>query len=216
MSFKHASNQLSFCTSNDVSGSQSGKPFDWGSRLNVAAKIGETLAYMHEELRESGIAHGNLKSSNILFEKNMDPCISEYGLMVIEHQTLSALSHSRSVRNRVLTAAHAYSTFKVDIYAFGVILLELLTGRVVQNQGIDLVKWVNSVVREEWTVEVFDKCLISQGANEERMMSLLQVALKCINPSPTDRPSMSEVAEMIITLKEEEERSLTFGPGASI
>ncbi|QHO49999.1 hypothetical protein HN51_001878 [Arachis hypogaea] len=191
-------------------GSQNGKPFEWGSRLNIAAKIAETLAYMHEELRESGIAHGNLKSSNILFNNNMEPLISEYGLMVIEHQALRSLSHSKSVRNRVLTAAHAYSTFKVDVYAFGVILLELLTGKVVQNQGVfDFVKWVNSVVREEWSVEVFDKNLVSEGASGERMMNLLQVALKCINPSPADRPSMSEVALAIVALKEEEERSLT-------
>ncbi|MED6106028.1 hypothetical protein PIB30_000812 [Stylosanthes scabra] len=193
-----------------AAGSQNGKPFWWGSRLNVAAKVAETLAYMHEELRESGIAHGNLKSSNILFNNNMEPLISEYGLMVIEHQqALRSLSHSKSVRNRVLTAAHAYSTFKVDVYAFGVILLELVTGRVAYNQGaFDLVKWVNSVVREEWSVEVFDKNLVSEGASGERMMSLLQIALKCINPSPSDRPSMSEVALALIALNEEEETSL--------
>ncbi|MED6147379.1 hypothetical protein PIB30_043595 [Stylosanthes scabra] len=193
-----------------AAGTQNGKPFWWGSRLNVAAKIAETLAYMHEELRESGIAHGNLKSSNILFNSNMEPLISEYGLMVIEHQALRSLTHSKSVRNRVLTAAHAYSTFKVDVYAFGVILLELVTGRVAQNQGaFDLVKWANSVVREEWSVQVFDKNLVSEGASGERMMSLLQIALKCINPSPADRPSMSEVALALIKLNEEEETSLS-------
>ncbi|KAJ7945895.1 Inactive receptor kinase [Quillaja saponaria] len=192
-------------------GSRNGLTFDWGSRLNVAASIAEALAYMHEELQEDGIAHGNIKSSNIIFDKKMDPCISEYGLMVVEIQDQSILSQTKSFKNRNLTS-HAYSTFKVDIYAFGVILLELLTGKLVQNNGFDLANWVNSVVREEWTVEVFDKVLISEGANEERMLNLLQIALRCINPSPNDRPSMSEVAVMIITLKEEEERSITFEP----
>ncbi|KAJ1439033.1 Protein kinase domain [Sesbania bispinosa] len=191
-------------------GSQSGQSFDWWSRLNVAANIAEALAYMHEELCESGIAHGNLKSSNILFGKDMYPCISEYGLMVIDDQAQSEISHGRSLKNKSLIAANAYSTFKVDIYAFGVILLELLTGKVVQNNGFNLAKWVDSVVREEWTVEVFDKALMSQGASEERMMNLLHVALKCTNPSPTDRPSMSEVAAIISTLKEEEERYTSF------
>ncbi|KAI4336112.1 hypothetical protein L6164_014681 [Bauhinia variegata] len=195
-----------------LSGSQNGQRFDWGSRLNVAANIAEALAYMHEELCEAGIAHGNLKSSNILFDKNMDPCVSEYGLMVVENQDPSSLPHSKGLKNGNSTGALAYSTFMVDIYAFGVILLELLTGKVVQNNGFDLAKWVNSVVREEWTVEVFDKSLISEGASEERMVSLLQIALKCINPSPSDRPSMCEVAVMTIALKEEEERSITFEP----
>lgn len=202
-----------------MSGSQSGKTFDWGSRLNVAANIAEALAYMHEELRESGIAHGNLKSSNILFDKNMDPCLSEYGLMVVENQEKSAFygdqsSMKNNRNNSSRNPSEAYSTFKVDTYAFGVVLLELLTGKVVQNNnnGFDLVRWVNSVVREEWTVEVFDKCLMTEEGNnnEERMMSLLHVALKCVSKNPNERPSMSEVAVMTISLKEEQDRSITF------
>ncbi|RZC17105.1 putative inactive receptor kinase, partial [Glycine soja] len=187
-------------------GSQSGHSFDWGSRLNVAAKIAEALAYVHEEFLENGIAHGNLKSSNILFGKNMDPCISEYGLMMAENQDQFVHSHNKGLKSKDLIA----SIFKADVHAFGSILLELLTGKVIKNDGFDLVKWVNSVVREEWTFEVFDKSLISRGASEERMMSLLQVALKCVNPSPNDRPSMSQVAEMTNSLIEEEEKSISF------
>ncbi|CAJ1975178.1 unnamed protein product [Sphenostylis stenocarpa] len=186
-------------------GSQSGHSFDWGSRLNVAAKIAEALAYMHEVFLENGIAHGNLKSNNILFDKNMDPCISEYGLMLAQNQDQFVLSHNRGIKSEDLIAA----TFKADVYAFGMILLELLTGKVIKNDGFDLVKWVNSVVREEWTIEVFDKSLISQGASEERMMNLLQVALKCLNPSPYDRPIMSQVVAMTNALVEEEEKSLS-------
>ncbi|KAJ7956267.1 Inactive receptor kinase [Quillaja saponaria] len=130
-------------------GSQNGQKFDWGNRLNVAASIAEALAYMHEELNEEGVAHGNIKSTNVIFDKKIDSCISEYGLMVVENQDQSILSQIKSFRNRNLTS-RAYSTFKVDVYAFGVILLELLTGKLVQNNGFDLVKWVNSVVREEF------------------------------------------------------------------
>ncbi|XP_057440013.1 probable inactive receptor kinase At2g26730 [Lotus japonicus] len=184
-------------------GSQSGNSLDWGSRLNVAAKVSKALAYMHEELSESGIAHGNLKSSNILFDKNMDPRISEYGLMVAEDDSISR-KKSRDNRNPIA------ATFKADVYAFGVMLLELLTGKVVKNDGFDLVQWVDSVVREEWTVEVFDKFLISQSISEERMMNLLQIALKCISASPNDRPSMSQVAVMTNALKEEDEKSISF------
>ncbi|XP_044487589.1 probable inactive receptor kinase At2g26730 [Mangifera indica] len=167
--------------------------FDWGSRLGVAAGIAQSLAFMHEKLHEDGIAHGNLKSTNILFNKNMDPCVSEYGLMAIENQGQSSAAQS--------------SSFMSDVYGFGVILLELLTGKLVENNGFDLAKWVHSVVREEWTVEVFDKALVLEGANEERMVNLLQVALKCVNPSPSERPSMNQIAVMINAIQEEEERS---------
>lgn len=160
---------------------------------------------MHEELGEDGIAHGNLKSTNILFNQNMDPCISEYGLMVFQTQ-----DHSfdfQSSKDALDHAAPTYGIFKADIYGFGVILLELLTGKPVHTNGIDLARWVHSVVTEEWTVEVFDKALIFQGASEERLLNLLQIALKCINPNPYERPNMNQVAAMISTLKDEEDRS---------
>ncbi|XVF12119.1 hypothetical protein REPUB_Repub08aG0086900 [Reevesia pubescens] len=188
-------------------GSQNGQAFDWGSRLNVAARVAEALAFMHEELNEDGIAHGNLKSTNILFNMNMDPCISEYGLMVFESQEQSFNSQSKSFKNNDLDPGQTYGSFKADIYCFGVILLELVTGKLVQNNGFDLAQWVHSVVREEWTVEVFDRDLILEGASQERMLNLLQIALKCISPNPYERPSINQVAVMINTLKNEEERS---------
>ncbi|CAK7328960.1 unnamed protein product [Dovyalis caffra] len=193
-------------------GSQNGQVFDWASRLNVAATIAESLGFMHEQLQEDGIAHGNLKSTNILLNKNMEPCISEYGLIVIQGQDQSFLSQSDSFKSGALGRDGAYSTFKVDIYGLGVVLLELLTGKLVQDNGFDLASWVHSVVREEWTAEVFDRALISEGASEERMVNLLQVALKCINPSPNERPSVKQISVMINTIKEDEERSITSEP----
>ena len=166
---------------------------DWISRLNLAAAIAEALAFMHRELNSDGIAHGNLKSTNILLSTDMSPCISEYGLREADGATASS-----------------NSTFSSDIYGFGVILMELLTGKLVHNTGFDLARWVHSAVREEWTVEVFDKRLISCGASESRMVDLLKVAIKCVNRYPEARPSMSKVAGMINAIKEEEERSIVF------
>ncbi|KAM2367328.1 hypothetical protein EV1_044573 [Malus domestica] len=192
-----------------IHGSHRGQAFDWSSRLSVAARIAEALAFMHEELRAEGIAHGNLKSSNILLNNKMEPCISEYGLMVIndlDNQTPRKASRTGS----------SSSAFNGDIYGFGVILLELLTGKLVQHNGVDLTVWVHSVVREEWTAEVFDKTLMSEYASEERMVNLLQVAIKCVNRSAEARPSMDQVAIMINTIIEEEERSRVFDPQSSM
>ncbi|PPS01501.1 hypothetical protein GOBAR_AA19153 [Gossypium barbadense] len=177
-----------------LNGSRNGQAFDWGSRINVAATVAEALAYMHEELSEDGIAHGNLKSANILFNNNMDPCVSEYGLMISHSENPSSNSHSNSFS---LDPARIRTSFKADIYGFGVILLELVTGKPVQGDELEL----------EWTVEVFDKGLLLEGASEERLLILLQIALKCINPNPYERPNMDQVAVMINTLKDEEEKS---------
>lgn len=182
-----------------ISDAKKGQVFGWGSRLGIAATVAGALAFMHEGLHEDEIAHGNLKSSNILMNKDMEACISEYGLMLIDNQ----LDQTDSIR----AEEDAYTAFKSDVYSFGVILLELLTGKPVQTRGVDLAKWVNSVVREEWTAEVFDKALVSEGASEERMVSVLQVALKCTNLSPENRPNMTQIAEMINSIKDDEQNS---------
>ncbi|KAL5987601.1 hypothetical protein ACLOJK_035350 [Asimina triloba] len=184
---------------------RSGQTFDWGSRLGVASSLSEGLAFMHIELLREGISHGNLKSSNILINDNLEPCISEYGLMLIDSQATSSVSHSKNHGAVGPSPGGQNSQFESDVYNFGVILLELLTGKLVQNNGFDLANWVHSVVREEWTVEVFDKALIAEGASEERMVNLLQVALRCIDPSQEARPSAQRVASMINSIKEEEE-----------
>ncbi|KAK9066483.1 hypothetical protein SSX86_013806 [Deinandra increscens subsp. villosa] len=173
-----------------LQGSQNGQIFNWESRLNMACNTAEALAFMHKELKDDGIAHGNLKSSNILLTKDMDSCVSEYGLMVIDNGSQNS------------------NAFSDDVYGFGVVLLELLTGKPTQSNGLDLAKWVNSVVKEEWTGEVFDKALVVEGASEEQMVGLLQIALKCINDSADLRPGMDQVVAMIVSLKEEEERSV--------
>uniref|UniRef100_A0A7N0U419 Protein kinase domain-containing protein n=1 Tax=Kalanchoe fedtschenkoi TaxID=63787 RepID=A0A7N0U419_KALFE len=181
-------------------GTQLGQEFGWGSRLGVAAKISEALAYMHRELSKEAIAHSNLTSSNILFDQDMEPCLSEYGLMPVKND-----------RNRSSTvqpeAAVTKDVFKMDIYAFGVILLELLTAKLMERNGIDLSRWVHSVVREEWTVEVFDRALISEGASQERMLDLLNVAMKCVDPDPAARPGIGRVVAAINSIKEDDERS---------
>ncbi|KAK6928299.1 Protein kinase domain [Dillenia turbinata] len=87
-----------------------GVRFEWGSRLNIAATIAMALAFMHQELQEDGIAHGNLKSSNILLSKNLEACISENGLMAEkENQSIpNNITGPRSVTN-------VTNPFKADI-----------------------------------------------------------------------------------------------------
>lgn len=91
---------------------------------------------------------------------------------------------------------------KADVYSFGVLLLELLTGMspthaFLKENNVDLPRWVQSVVREQWTAEVFDVELLKYKHAEDDMVQLLQLALACCDQLPDSRPAMTEVSQNI-------------------
>lgn len=100
---------------------------------------------------------------------------------------------------------------------YDVLLLELLTGKATAADGAELARWVTAVIREEWTAEVFDRAMLSSAgagdtvASEQRMVRLLQVAMRCIDDasSPSPPPTMREVAGMVNAIREEDDMSLS-------
>ncbi|KAG8498415.1 hypothetical protein CXB51_007277 [Gossypium anomalum] len=183
-------------------------PLDWTTRLKIAGGAARGLAFIHYTCKALKLTHGNIKSTNVLLDKSGDARVSDFGLTIFASPTNNA-PRSNGYRAPELSSDGRKPTQKSDVYSFGVLLLEILTGKcpsVVDNGGaavygyggpVDLPRWVQSVVREEWTAEVFDLELMRYKDIEEEMVGLLQIAMACTSASPDQRPKISHVVKMI-------------------
>ncbi|CAL9026597.1 unnamed protein product [Prunus brigantina] len=189
-------------------------PLDWTTRISLMLGAARGLARIHEEYSSAKVPHGNVKSSNVLLDKNGVACISDFGLSLLLNP-VHAIARLGGYRAPEQAEVKRLSQ-KADVYSFGVLLLEVLTGRAPsqypsparprveeEEEAVDLPKWVRSVVKEEWTGEVFDQELLRYKNIEEELVAMLHVGLACVVPQPEKRPTMAEVAKMIEDIRVE-------------
>ncbi|XP_059291339.1 probable leucine-rich repeat receptor-like protein kinase At2g33170 [Lycium ferocissimum] len=184
---------------------------DWPTRFVVAVGAAQGLTYLHHDCKPR-IIHRDIKSNNILLDEKFEAHVGDFGLAKVvdmpQSKSMSAVAGSYGY----IAPEYAYTmkvTEKCDIYSYGVVLLELLTGRApVQplEQGGDLVTWVKHYVRDHsLTSGILDSRLdLEDEATVSHMLTVLKVALMCTSMSPHDRPSMREVVLMLIESDEQE------------
>ncbi|XP_020204145.1 probable inactive receptor kinase At4g23740 [Cajanus cajan] len=169
---------------------------DWDSRLKIAIGVARGIAHIHAQ-HGGKLTHGNIKASNIFLNSRGYGCLSDIGLATLMNPSLRATGYRAVEVTDTRKAAPA-----ADVYSFGVLLLELLTGRSPLHakggeEVVHLVRWVNSVVREEWTAEVFDVELLRYPNIEEEMVEMLQIGMACVVRTPDQRPKIGEVVRMV-------------------
>ncbi|XP_073021823.1 pollen receptor-like kinase 4 [Primulina eburnea] len=187
-------------------GSRDRVPFGWSSRLAVARGVARVLEYLHQNTRsQTTVPHGNLKSTNVLLNENDEILVSDYGLTSLIALPIAA---QRMVAYKCPEyLSHKRVSKKSDVWSYGSLLLELLTGRVPAHcaapgiDGVDLCAWVHRAVREEWTAEIFDaEIAVQRGANQG-MLKLMRIAIRCCEKSPEKRPDIGQVAAEVEKIK---------------
>lgn len=177
------------------SGSKStrAKPLHWTSCLKIAEDVAQGLSYIHQAWR---LVHGNLKSSNVLLGPDFEACVTDYCLSVLASSPSdedvdpnSAVYKAPETRN-----SNHQATSKSDVYAFGILLLELLTGKPPSQLPFlapdEMVEWLRSARDEEGDGE------------DNRMEMLMEVGMACSIISPEQRPTMWQVLKMLQEIKE--------------
>ncbi|PON94347.1 Tyrosine-protein kinase [Trema orientale] len=180
---------------------------DWPTRMNIAMGVTRGLLYLHTE---ENMVHGNLTSSNILLDEQTNAHIADTGLSKLmtsaANTNVIATAGSLGYNAPELTKTKK-ANIKTDIYSLGVIILELLTGKSPgepMNGGMDLPQWVASIVKEEWTNEVFDLELMRDAPTiGDELLNTLKLALHCVDPSPEARPEVQQVLHQLEEIKPE-------------
>lgn len=175
--------------------------FTWTIRSTICIGVARGLAYLHEELA-SPIVHRDIKASNILLDKNYIPKIGDFGLAKLFPDNVTHISTRVAGTTGYLApeyAWHGQLTKKADIYSFGVLVLEIVSGtsssRSILNEDKILLQKTWELYEAKRLKELVDPALGDYP--EEEVIRFIKVALFCIQAAAARRPSMPQVVTML-------------------
>ncbi|KAL4353173.1 hypothetical protein GQ457_06G026430 [Hibiscus cannabinus] len=194
-----------YMSNGSVASRLKGKPaLDWGTRKRIALGAARGLLYLHEQC-DPKIIHRDVKAANILLDDYCEAVVGDFGLAkLLDHQD----SHvTTAVRGTVGHIAPEYlstgqSSDKTDVFGFGILLLELITGQralefgKAANQKGAMLDWVRKIHQEKKLEVLVDKDL-KNNYDRIELEEMVQVALLCTQYLPGHRPKMSEVVRML-------------------
>ncbi|KAK4480118.1 hypothetical protein RD792_013175 [Penstemon davidsonii] len=184
---------------------ESQPPLDWPKRERIALGSARGLAYLHHHC-DRKIIHRDVKAANILLDEDFEAFIGGFGWAKL-------MDHKDTYENTTVSGTYGHiapeylftgkSSKKTDVFAYGVMLLELITGqrafdlaRLVNCDDVMLLDWVKGLLKEKKLETLVDPDLRGNDIDEE-VEQLIQLALLCTQCCPTKWPKMSEVVRML-------------------
>ncbi|GMI79493.1 cold-responsive protein kinase 1 [Hibiscus trionum] len=186
-----------------LGGGHSCMQFSWSMRRKICIGVAKGLAFLHEEVQPH-IVHRDIKASNILLDRNLMPKISDFGLAKLFPDNTTHISTRVAGTIGYLAPEYAIRgqlTNKADIYSFGVLLLEIVSGRCNTNRRLPLSD--QYLLERAWDLNVQGKLVelvdtsMSGDYDDEEAQKFLKIGLLCTQDVPKKRPSMSEVVKML-------------------
>ncbi|RID43306.1 hypothetical protein BRARA_I00173 [Brassica rapa] len=185
----------------DALGAQS--PLTWEIRMNIVLGTAKGLMYLHEGL-EPKVVHRDIKSSNILLDKQWNAKVSDFGLAKLLGSEMSYVT-TRVMGTFGYVAPEYASTGMLnersDVYSFGVLVMEMISGRNPVDYSrpvgeVNLVEWLKRMVSNREAEGVLDPRLVEKPSLRSLKRTLL-VALRCVDPNAQKRPKMGHVIHML-------------------
>jgi hypothetical protein len=194
------------CTGNRGEGRT---PLPWPARLSIAQGMARGLAYLHQSLPYfHRPPHGNLKSSNVLVffsapaakgkqqQKQAVPKLTDHGFHPLLPHHAHRLAAAKCPEFARGGGGRRLSS-RADVYCLGVVLLELVTGKVPVEEDGDLAEWARLALSHEWSTDILDVEIVADRGRHGDMLRLTEVALLCAAPEPDRRPKVQDVVRMI-------------------
>ncbi|XP_065873794.1 probably inactive leucine-rich repeat receptor-like protein kinase At5g48380 [Euphorbia lathyris] len=184
------------------------KPMDWPLRLKIGIRAARGFAWLHHNCNPR-ILHRNISSKCILLDADFEPQISDFGLARLMNPVdthLSTFVNGEFGDLGYVAPEYArtlVATPKGDIYSFGTVLLELVTGerpthisKAPETFKGSLVEWVVQLSSNSQLQDAIDTCLVGKGVDNE-LFQFLKVAYSCVVENPKERPTMFEVYQFL-------------------
>ncbi|KAL7088247.1 hypothetical protein ACP275_13G115900 [Erythranthe tilingii] len=174
---------------------------DWGTRKRIAIGSARGLAFLHHSCIPH-IIHRDMKSSNVLLDENFEARVSDFGMARLVNALDTHLSVSTLAGTPGYVPPEYYQSFrctaKGDVYSYGVVLLELLSGkRPIDTASFgddnNLVGWAKMLQREKRSHEILDRDLITSLSGDAELYRYLKIAFECLDDKPYRRPTMIQV-----------------------